>query len=247
MFGVRPCSSVKRVKELEHAIMMYLEGIMTSPWIYVAVFTIAFLDGFFPVVPGETSVIASGTAAAAFASPDITLIILVAAIGAFAGDHVSYCIGRFGISRIAKPGTKRQAAFEWARNALNERGGLVLVIARYIPGGRTAVTITCGAVHYPLRRFMFFDGIAALSWGIYSAMIGYFAGMIFEERPLLALLLGFGVAMSIAGIVELVRFILKRRSRKAAALEPTGAAVTDNAPAMETAAAKADHADTDRS
>lgn len=195
--------------------MVYLEGIMSSPWIYVAVFSIAFLDGFFPVVPGETSVIAAGTAAAAFGNPNIALIILVAAVGAFCGDHVSYAIGRFGISRIAKPGTKRQAAFDWARNALEERGGLVLVIARYIPGGRTAVTITCGAVRYPLRRFMFFDGIAAVSWALYSAGIGYFAGMIFESRPLLALLLGFAVAMSIAGIVELVRFANKRKAKKA--------------------------------
>ncbi|MFD0555578.1 DedA family protein [Stackebrandtia endophytica] len=208
--------------ELEHAIMVYLEGIMSSPWIYVAVFSIAFLDGFFPVVPGETSVIAAGTAAAALGNPNIALIILVAAVGAFCGDHVSYAIGRFGFSRIAKPGTKRQAAFEWARNALEERGGLVLVIARYIPGGRTAVTITCGAVHYPLRKFMFFDGIAAVSWALYSAGIGYFAGMIFESRPLLALLLGFSVAMTIAGIVELVRFLKKRRAKKAGELATAG-------------------------
>lgn len=231
------------VKELEHAIMMYLEGIMSSPWIYLAVFAIAFLDGFFPVVPGETSVIASGTAAAAFGSPNITLIIVVAALGAFAGDHVSYCIGRFGISRIARPGTKREAAFNWARNALNQRGGLVLVVARYIPGGRTAVTITCGAVRYPLRRFMFFDGIAALSWAIYSAMIGYFAGMIFEERPLLALLLGFAVAMIVAGIVELTRFIMKRRGRHASAMEAVAVTPAPEAPVADaglgTATAKA--------
>ena len=230
---MRRYSNLNGVKELEHAIMMYLEGIMTSPWIYLAVFTIAFLDGFFPVVPGETSVIASGTAAAAFASPNIALIILVAALGAFAGDHIAYSIGRFGISRIAKPGTKRQAAFDWARNALSERGGLVLVVARYIPGGRTAVTITCGAVRYPLRRFMFFDGIAALSWGLYSAMIGYFAGMIFEDRPLLALLLGFAVAMSIAGIVELVRFIVKRRNKNTPVEDDTA----DRTPPVETAGA----------
>lgn len=212
------------VAELEHAIMVYLEGIMSSPWIYVAVFSIAFLDGFFPVVPGETSVIAAGTAAAALGNPNIALIILVAAVGAFCGDHVAYAIGRFGFSRIAKPGTKRQAAFEWARNALEERGGLVLVVARYIPGGRTAVTITCGAVHYPLRKFMFFDGIAAVSWALYSAGIGYFAGMIFEGRPLLALLLGFSVAMTIAGIVELVRYLQKRRAKKAGELALVGAA-----------------------
>ncbi|GAA4921157.1 VTT domain-containing protein [Stackebrandtia albiflava] len=204
------------VKELEHAIMIYLEGIMASPWIYVAVFGIAFLDGFFPVVPGETSVIAAGTAAAAFGNPNIGLIIGFAALGAFCGDHVSYAIGRFGFSRLSKPGTRRKAAFDWAHKALLERGGLVLIIARYIPGGRTAITITCGAVRYPLRKFSFFDGIAALSWGVYSAMIGFFAGKIFQDRPLLALLIGFAIAMTVAGVVELVRYLGKRRNRKTA-------------------------------
>lgn len=200
--------------------MIYLEGIMSSPWIYLAVFAIAFIDGFFPVVPGETSVIAAGASAAALGYPNIALVIGAAAVGAFLGDHVSYAIGRFGFGRIAKrlkPGSKKRAAFDWSHNALMERGGIVLVVARYIPGGRTAITITCGAVKYPLRRFMFFDSIAALSWGVYSGMIGYFAGKVFEGRPLLALALGFAVAMSCAGIIELIRHILKKRSQRAAA------------------------------
>ncbi|CAM3211420.1 Membrane protein DedA with SNARE-associated domain [Stackebrandtia soli] len=202
--------------------MEYVEVFMASPWIYLVVFGIAFLDGFFPVVPGETTVIAAGASAAAIGVPNIGIVIAAAAIGAFCGDHVSYAIGRFAFGPIAKrlkPGTKKKKAFDWAHDALIKRGGIVLVVARYIPGGRTAITITCGAVGYPIRKFMFFDAIAAISWGVYSGLIGYFAGWVFQGRPLLALALGFAVAMTCAGAVELVRYILERRAKAAETTE----------------------------
>lgn len=224
------------LKELEHMIMDYVTPFMLTPWIFVLVFAIAFIDGFFPVVPGETTVIAAGAfAAASGGEPNVALIIAVAALGAFGGDHVSYSIGRFGFGPIArrlKPGSKKKKAFDWAHDALEKRGGIVLVVARYIPGGRTAITITSGAVRYSLRRFSFFDAIAAISWGLYSGLIGYFAGKTFEGRPLLALGLGFTVAISCALIIELIRFVLERRAK---AREALAAAVptprTEEAPA----------------
>ncbi|ADD44894.1 DedA family membrane protein [Stackebrandtia nassauensis DSM 44728] len=229
------CHTLLRVKELEHAIMDYIDPFMQTPWIFVLVFAIAFIDGFFPVVPGETTVIAAGAVAASTGYPNIALIIAVAALGAFGGDHVSYAIGRFAFGPIArrlKPGTKKKKAFDWAHDALEKRGGIVLIVARYIPGGRTAITITSGAVRYSLRKFSFFDSIAAVSWGVYSGMIGFLAGKTFEGRPLLALGLGFAIAIVCAGIMELVRFLLEKRAKAREAL-----AVAVPAPRVEDAAA----------
>ena len=56
---------------------------------------------------------------------------------------------------------------------------MILVVCRYIPGARTAITLTAGAVRYELRKFSFFDAIAALSWGTYSTMVGYIGGEAF--------------------------------------------------------------------
>lgn len=201
-----------------------MHPLMTSPWIYVIIFSIAFLDGFFPVVPGETSVIIAG-ASAASGNPNIALVFAAAAVGAFGGDHVSYAIGRFGFARIArklKPGTKKKKAFDWAHDSLIKRGGMVLVVARYIPGGRTAITITSGALRYPLRKFGLFDSIAAVSWAIYSGTIGYIAGWYFEDRPLAALALGFIIAMTCAGIIELSRHLLSKRAQRLAAASASG-------------------------
>ncbi|MEV0167932.1 DedA family protein [Nonomuraea fuscirosea] len=190
---------------MSHAILDLVEQVMSSPWLYVALFALALLDGFFPIVPAETSVITAGVFAAT-GETNLALVIVVAALGAFAGDHISYLIGNRSAGRL-----RDKKAFIWARGALAERGGLVLVVARYIPGGRTATTLTMGAVRHPLRSFTFFDAIAAGSWAVYSGLIGFFGGMAFENDPIKGLLLGLGIALSVTAVVEIVRWVRKRR------------------------------------
>ncbi|WP_425280196.1 DedA family protein [Micromonospora orduensis] len=198
-----------------------LHATMSSPWVYLAIFAIAVLDGFFPVVPSETAVITAGVFAASGA-PYLPAVILVAACGALAGDHISYAIGRGGGTRLLErlpPDGRRRNAVEWARRGIATRGGLILTVARYIPGGRTAVTLTMGAMHYPRRRFLAFDALAACSWGLYSALVGYLGGLAFEQDPLRGLLLGLGLALALTVTVEVVRWL--RNRRRPAAPTPT--------------------------
>ncbi|TDC27965.1 DedA family protein [Micromonospora sp. 15K316] len=193
-----------------------LHQTMSSPWVYLAIFAIAVLDGFFPIVPSETAVITAGVFAAS-GTPNLPAVIVVAAAGALVGDHVSYAIGRAGGSRLLDRlpvGGKRRAGVEWARRGIALRGGLILTVTRYVPGGRTAVTLTMGAVGYPRRRFLAFDALAAGSWGLYSALVGYLGGLAFEQDPLRGLLLGLGLALTVTVLVEGVR-VLRRRARPA--------------------------------
>lgn len=200
-----------------------VNGIMGSPWIYLALFGIAALDGFFPVVPSETLVITAGVYAAAHGKPNLVLVALVAALGALAGDHTSYAIGRLlgkGVVDRAAPGSRRRRAFDWARRALRERGGLILLIARYIPGGRTAATLTMGGVHYRLRSFTPFDAIAAASWGVYCVLLGYIGGRAFEGNAGKGLLLGLGIALAVTVVIELVRRLRNRRAARSRSASP---------------------------
>ncbi|MGC4810344.1 DedA family protein [Micromonospora sp. DT228] len=201
-----------------------LHETMSSPWVYLAIFAIAVLDGFFPVVPSETAVITAGVFAASGA-PYLPAVILMAAAGALIGDHISYAIGRGGGTRLLDrlpPEGRRRRAIEWARRGIATRGGLILTVARYVPGGRTAVTLTMGAVRYPRRRFLAFDALAAGSWGLYSGLVGYLGGMAFEQDPLRGLLLGLGLALGVTTIVEVVRWLGRRRrpARSASATAP---------------------------
>ncbi|MGC5012401.1 DedA family protein [Streptosporangium sp. DT93] len=195
---------------MTQTILDLLHDVMTSPWIYLALFALALLDGFFPVVPAETAVITAGVFAAATGAPDLLPVIAVSALGAFVGDHVSYLVGRGAGDRL-RNGRRSRKAFAWAEKALAERGGLVLVVARYIPGGRTACTLTMGAVAYPRRSFAFFDAVAVLSWAVYSGFIGYVGGAAFENDPIKGLLLGLGIAVTITLVVEVVRHLRRRR------------------------------------
>jgi membrane-associated protein len=196
------------------AIMNWVEGAMGSPWVYLALCAFAALDAFFPVVPSESLVISAGVFAAS-GEPNLFAVIGVAALGAFIGDHISYFVGRTAGSRIldrAKPGSKKAKGFARGRRLLDDRGGTILIVCRYIPGARTAITLTAGAVAYPLRSFSFFDGIAALSWGTYSALVGYIGGEAFEQEPWKGLMLGLGLALGVTFTVELVRHLRRVRT-----------------------------------
>lgn len=186
-----------------------VEGAMGSPWVFAALFAFAAIDGFFPLMPSESLVITAGVFAATGA-PDLAPVIASAAAGAFAGDHVAYAIGRGAGSR--RRSRKQARLFTWAEGMLDRRGGMILVVCRYIPGARTAITMTAGAVAYPLRRFSPFDALAAVSWAAYSALVGYVGGAAFEDDPIrgLVLGLGLGLALAVAALVELVRHTRRR-------------------------------------
>ncbi|MFI5707338.1 DedA family protein [Kribbella sp. NPDC051620] len=199
---------------MSDSILHFTQELMSSWWIYLALFGFAALDGFFPAIPSETLVVTAGVFAAT-GGPNLYVVIAMAAAGAFLGDHVSYALGRGAGGRLLdrfEPGTKRHKLTLWARTALEERGGLVLVVARYVPGGRTAVTLTMGAVRYPLRNFSLFAALAAASWGLYCSLVGYIGGKAFEDNPLKGVVLGIGLALGVTLVVEVVRH--QRRKRR---------------------------------
>ncbi|TDB71235.1 DedA family protein [Micromonospora sp. KC723] len=191
-----------------------LRHTVTSPWVYLVIFAVTAVDAFFPAVPGETVVITAGVFAAS-GEPDLLAVIAAATLGALAGDHVSYAIGRGGgAHRLARlpTGSRRRASLDWARRAVGRRGGSILTTSRYVPGGRTAVTLTMGAVRYPLSRFLLFDALASASWGAYCGLLGYFGGLAFERDPVRGLLVGLGLSLAVTGLLELVRWVVRRSS-----------------------------------
>lgn len=184
-----------------------------SGWAYAIIFVLALLDAILPIVPSETSVITAGVVAAQ-GGLSLPLVILFAAAGAFAGDNIAYWIGRrFGARATDRffSSEKAQKRVEWAHGQVQRRGGELIVIARFIPAGRTVVTISAGTLEYPYRKFILFDVIAGAIWATYAGLLGYFGGHAFESQPWKGLLLAFGIAFAVTGTVEVVRWFLKRR------------------------------------
>ena len=195
----------------------FTEWVSDSWWSYPAIFSVSMLDAFFPLVPSETVVITGGLLASS-SDLQFPLVIACASAGAIVGDNISYGLGSWlgehTIKRLFRR-EKARHAFAWAEKQLEERGFYIIVIARFIPGGRTAATFASGYVHgMSWRRFIVADVVAGLIWGSYAASLGYFGGKTFEEQPWKGLLLAFVVAIGIAGLIEAVRHVRGRRQRR---------------------------------
>ncbi|MEV6103221.1 VTT domain-containing protein [Streptomyces sp. NPDC051940] len=166
-------------------------------------------------MPSETLVITLGVFAASTGDSQLALVVPVAALGALTGDHISYAIGRRAGPRVfrrLRPGSRTHRAYERIGRLLDDRGGLVLVVARYIPGGRTAATLTTGATGFPRRTFTAYATVAAATWAGYSAGLGYLGGAAFEHEPLKGVALGLGLAFSITvGHEVVVRHVRRRK------------------------------------
>ncbi|HEY6785066.1 MAG TPA: DedA family protein [Gemmatimonadales bacterium] len=181
-----------------------------SGWAYAIVFLFALLDALLPVVPSETAVITAGVVASG-GDLSLPLVILAAALGAFLGDNTAYLIGRRFGKRVADrfSGDRSRRRIDWAQAQLQERGGELIAIGRFIPGGRTAVTLSAGTLRFPWRRFMLFDAAAAFGWALYASLLGYIGGRAFESTWK-GLLLALGIAFAVAGGIEIVRWARKR-------------------------------------
>jgi membrane protein DedA with SNARE-associated domain len=182
-------------------------------WSYLVIFAVAYLDVIIPLVPSETLVITSGVIASS-GELELPLVIVFAALGAFAGDNTVYFIGRRwgdSVKRRFFSSAKAQERLAWADRQLDERGGELIIVARFIPGGRTAVCLSAGGLQMTWRRFAIFDAIAGVVWASYAALLGYVGGKQFEEAPWKGLIVALAIAFSIAGAIELVRWLMRRR------------------------------------
>ena len=175
---------------------------------YVMAVLVPALDALVPVLPSETVVIALGVATAGSGDPRIGLLVALAAFGAFLGDNAAYLVGRrFGPAAdrrllAGERGARRRA---WAQRSLDRFGTRIIIGCRFIPGGRTAVTLTCGLISYPRRRFAAATACAGIVWASYAFFLGRLGGKVFEHQPWIGLLLALGLAVAVSVLIEAAR------------------------------------------
>jgi membrane-associated protein len=182
---------------------------------YAIAIIIPALDAVLPVLPSETVIITLGVATAGSTDPRIALLIACSALGAFLGDNLSYILGRrFGpwVERRFFSGEKGAGRRAWAERSLERFGMPLIVVCRFVPGGRTAVTLCCGMVGYNRRRFVIATAVAGTIWAVYSFFLGRLGGRVFEDKPWVGLLVAFGITTAITGLIEVIRRVRSRRS-----------------------------------
>lgn len=188
-----------------------VEQVSGAWWTYPLILGSAAVDVVFPILPAETVMITAGVVASSGGLSAI-LLILSGAFGSFLGDNLSYALGR----KVGEPAARRlfrsekgRDRLEWARRTIEQHGRVMVLAARFIPGGRTAVTFASGTVGWSWREFVTADAPAAVVWATYVIMLGYLFGEIFTEKIWLSILVSLGVSAIIAGVGEVVR---RRRS-----------------------------------
>lgn len=164
---------------------------------YVAIALVLFLAGLGVPIPEDIPLIYGGVMAGQ-GKMDVSIHFVVSMLFILIGDSCLYLIGR----RIAR--TNRAQGHEIGQEGLanapsrfekilspqrrekvqsyfDRYGSWAVFLGRFVAGVRGAVFLTAGLTHFPLRRFLILDGLAALiSVPIWIA-IGYRVGEHWSE------------------------------------------------------------------
>lgn len=181
-------------------------------WAYPLILLFCTFDAVIPALPSETALLTGGILAAD-GRMALAGVIVMAGLGAFLGDNLAYWIGRSAedwARRWITRGARGRRGLEWAERELTRHGGPLLIAARFIPGGRTATTIACGVLRFPYRQFLVFDAVGAALWATVNTLIGYLGGRAFADNTFAAFAVSFGVALALAGVIELIRWFRRR-------------------------------------
>lgn len=193
---------------------------------YLVIFVFAAFDVIVPILPSETAVVLAGVLAWQ-GRLNVAAVLAVAALGAIGGDHLSYGLGRWTRRALQprRPDGKMARLQDWAAQQLSIRGPGILLVARFIPGGRTASTLVSGRLTYPLPRFSAVTVGAGILWASFGTMLGYLGGTTFHDNTWLATGLGVAIGTTIGLAVERT---LDWRTKRAARL-----AAADDVPASD--------------
>jgi len=201
-----------------------------NPVVLLILLACCVIDGFFPPIPSESLVVGLSAVSASTGVPPWWAIILVAAVGAWCGDNIAYLIGRgIGVHWLTRRFPKVAKGLDWAERQLERRGAMIIIVARYVPVGRVAVNLTCGASGLPQRRFMLLTTVSAITWAGYSVGLGTLAGHWLHDNPLLAAGIGIvgAVVLGIA-VDQILQRVMPSTPPAVAAQETAAAADPDN-------------------
>lgn len=182
----------------------FMLGLAASDWIYAVVFASVVLDAFFPAFPSETMVVGLAAYASSTGAPNAILLALAAASAAVIGDNIAFGFGRWTSSRqiswMTHPRLVR--AMAWARLQLDTRPVTILLTSRYIPFGRTLVTVSAGASGFSWKRYAPLSAASGAMWAFYLVSIGSLTGAWMQDNALLGMAVAIMAAIGLGYLFE---------------------------------------------
>lgn len=136
-----------------------------GPTPYLLIFGILLACGLGLPFPEDITLFAAGLLAY-YGISDVYWMIVISMLGVIIGDSIVFFLGaKFGRKLTKKWIFKRllpDDRLETVRQKFNERGEKLLFAARFMPGLRAPIFFSAGVLHVPYRKFMLYDGGAAL-------------------------------------------------------------------------------------
>ena len=155
-------------------------GERLGKWTYLLVGALAFLEtGAFIglVAPGETAVLIGGVVAG---QGVISIYVLIGIVWtcAVAGDVTSYFLGRrLGREFLVQHGPRLKITedrLRYVEDFFDRRGGITILIGRFIGLVRAIAPFIAGASRMPLRKFLPYDVLGSGLWSALFCLLGYF-------------------------------------------------------------------------
>lgn len=201
------------VDALLQDIIRWLTEVGPSVVFFVTMTETAFFIGL--LIPSEATVL---VAAALAGRGTLSLAEVTAAtlLGGLTGDQIGYVLGRFGGTRAAASGGR--VGRMWARyepralSLFQKRALVAITLARFVSFVRTLMPWFAGMSRVPYPRFLLFDILGVLGWGLASVAAGYLAG---ESWSRVADALGVTSALIMFGLIAggVLLFMRARRGR----------------------------------
>jgi membrane protein DedA with SNARE-associated domain len=180
---------------------------------YGAAFAAVMAEGMGIPTPGQTLLMA-GALEAAEGQMSITLLLILVTTAATLGNSVGYAVGRWG-GRAAldklRVNPQRQ---QYLNDLFKRRGGIVILLARFLDGLRQLNGIVAGVLQMPWWTFTAYNIAGAIlwtcAWGLGTYYLGrdihFIAAFFQRHRPLL-------LALGAVALVALVVYLLRSRRK----------------------------------
>jgi membrane protein DedA with SNARE-associated domain len=172
---------------------------------YPVLFGGVLLGSVIPIVPTGAIVGAGAAVAMTTGELSLPLVIVLATLGAFIGDVITFAVPRLGSNAAVRWLARRHQAerLERARARFARRGWQLIVIGRLVPAGRIPVLLAAGALAYPWRRLLPTALGASLLWAVAYTVLGIVSGGLFDS-PLVATLLATVLVLVVTAVTTLV-------------------------------------------
>jgi membrane-associated protein len=189
-----------------------------GPVIYIVVGALVFAEAalFFGFVfPGETAIVVGGVLASQH-RVSLPILLVVIALCAIIGDSVGYEIGRkFGDRLLATRALrKHRDRLGAAQDLLRRRGATAVFIGRFTALLRAIMPALAGSARMPYGRFLIFNALGGVTWGVGFTLGGYLAGTAFEQVAQWAGRV-LAIAVAVVAVAALFVWWLRRRRREA--------------------------------